>query len=162
MRRDGGRGCVLRPTSRRRAPSLRAPPHLRYVGRLGARQSSAGSVTYVLAYRRVLRQPWIASPRINGTYRKCGGGFAKTGRAKPCPRFARGRFADTGAWTGVLGLDCFARLAMTGEGEALPCPGALRRDIVAKFLFYVVKTTDLLCFVCYNTLIKRGEVFYGS
>ncbi|MDR0936356.1 MAG: hypothetical protein LBM98_06755 [Oscillospiraceae bacterium] len=32
-------------------------------------------------YRRVLRQPWIASPHINGTYRKCGGGFAKTGRA---------------------------------------------------------------------------------
>ncbi|MDR0935308.1 MAG: hypothetical protein LBM98_01350 [Oscillospiraceae bacterium] len=33
----------------------------------------------------VLRQPWIASPHIIGTYRKCGGGFAKTGRAKPCP-----------------------------------------------------------------------------
>ncbi|MDR0935368.1 MAG: hypothetical protein LBM98_01655 [Oscillospiraceae bacterium] len=35
--------------------------------------------------RRCLRQPWIASPRFNVTYRKCGGGFAKTGRAKPCP-----------------------------------------------------------------------------
>ncbi|MDR0935849.1 MAG: hypothetical protein LBM98_04120, partial [Oscillospiraceae bacterium] len=65
-------------------PSLRAPPHLRYVGRLGARQSSAGSVTYGM-YRTILRQPWIASPHFIGTYRKCGGGFAKTGRAKPCP-----------------------------------------------------------------------------
>ncbi|MDR0936135.1 MAG: hypothetical protein LBM98_05570 [Oscillospiraceae bacterium] len=27
----------------------------------------------------VLRQPRIASPRFNGTYRKCGGGFAMTG-----------------------------------------------------------------------------------
>ncbi|MDR0935951.1 MAG: hypothetical protein LBM98_04630 [Oscillospiraceae bacterium] len=36
-------------------------------------------------YRRILRQPWIASPHINGTYRKCGGGFAKTGWAKPSP-----------------------------------------------------------------------------
>ncbi|MDR0936226.1 MAG: hypothetical protein LBM98_06060 [Oscillospiraceae bacterium] len=35
--------------------------------------------------RRCLRQPWIASPHFNGTYRKCGGGFAKTGRGKPCP-----------------------------------------------------------------------------
>ncbi|MDR0935571.1 MAG: hypothetical protein LBM98_02680 [Oscillospiraceae bacterium] len=47
-------------------------------------------------YRRVLRQPWIASPHFIGTYRKCGGGFAKTvrrgrttGRALPCP--LRGR-----------------------------------------------------------------------
>ncbi|MDR0935469.1 MAG: hypothetical protein LBM98_02170 [Oscillospiraceae bacterium] len=37
------------------------------------------------------------------------------------PRTAR-------SWTGGLGLDCFARLAMTGQGEALPCPGAVRRD----------------------------------
>ncbi|MDR0935420.1 MAG: hypothetical protein LBM98_01915 [Oscillospiraceae bacterium] len=36
-----------RLTQRPGAPSLRAPPHLRYVGRIGARQSSAGSVTYV-------------------------------------------------------------------------------------------------------------------
>ncbi|MDR0937305.1 MAG: hypothetical protein LBM98_11555, partial [Oscillospiraceae bacterium] len=36
-------------------------------------------------YRRCLRQPWIASPHITTTYRKCGGGFAKMGRAKPCP-----------------------------------------------------------------------------
>ncbi|MDR0935481.1 MAG: hypothetical protein LBM98_02230 [Oscillospiraceae bacterium] len=34
---------------------------------------------YVPTYRRVLRQPWIASPHINSTYRKCGGGFAMTG-----------------------------------------------------------------------------------
>ncbi|MDR0937414.1 MAG: hypothetical protein LBM98_12125 [Oscillospiraceae bacterium] len=30
-------------------------------------------------YRRVLRQPWIASPHFICTYRKCGGGFAMTG-----------------------------------------------------------------------------------
>ncbi|MDR0935084.1 MAG: hypothetical protein LBM98_00205 [Oscillospiraceae bacterium] len=39
--------------------------------------------------RGCLRQPWIASPRFNGTYRKCSGGFAKTGRGKPCPRALR-------------------------------------------------------------------------
>ncbi|MDR0935726.1 MAG: hypothetical protein LBM98_03480 [Oscillospiraceae bacterium] len=33
-------------------------------------------------YRRCLRQPWIASPHIKGTYRKCGGGFAKTGAGR--------------------------------------------------------------------------------
>ncbi|MDR0937046.1 MAG: hypothetical protein LBM98_10235 [Oscillospiraceae bacterium] len=38
-------------------------------------------------------------------------------------RTAPGR--KTGAWTWVLGLDCFARLAMTGLGFARP--GALRR-----------------------------------
>ncbi|MDR0936014.1 MAG: hypothetical protein LBM98_04950 [Oscillospiraceae bacterium] len=41
------------------------------------------------SYRRIVRQPWIASPRFNGTYRKCSGSFAMTGRAKPCP--LRGR-----------------------------------------------------------------------
>ncbi|MDR0937056.1 MAG: hypothetical protein LBM98_10285 [Oscillospiraceae bacterium] len=35
--------------------------------------------------RGCLRQPWIASPHIIGTYRKCSGGFAKAGRALPCP-----------------------------------------------------------------------------
>ncbi|MDR0935741.1 MAG: hypothetical protein LBM98_03555 [Oscillospiraceae bacterium] len=42
---------------------------------------------YVPTYRRCLRQPWIASPHLMGTYRKCGGGFAMTGRAglKPAP-----------------------------------------------------------------------------
>ncbi|MDR0935370.1 MAG: hypothetical protein LBM98_01665 [Oscillospiraceae bacterium] len=35
--------------------------------------------------RRILRQPWIASPHFIGTYRECGGGFAKTVRALPCP-----------------------------------------------------------------------------
>ncbi|MDR0935804.1 MAG: hypothetical protein LBM98_03880 [Oscillospiraceae bacterium] len=34
------------------------------------------------SYRRILRQPWIASPRFNGTYRKCGGGFAMTVRRR--------------------------------------------------------------------------------
>ncbi|MDR0936184.1 MAG: hypothetical protein LBM98_05820 [Oscillospiraceae bacterium] len=65
------------------------------------------------------------------TYRKCGGGFAKTvrrrahhgqGEALPCPgalrrdggRWTRPRTARV--WTWVLGLDCFARLAMTGKG----------------------------------------------
>ncbi|MDR0936340.1 MAG: hypothetical protein LBM98_06655 [Oscillospiraceae bacterium] len=41
---------------------------------------------YVPTYRRIVRQPWIASPRINGTYRKCGGGFAKTVRRPGAPR----------------------------------------------------------------------------
>ncbi|MDR0935947.1 MAG: hypothetical protein LBM98_04610 [Oscillospiraceae bacterium] len=35
--------------------------------------------------RRCLRQPWSASPQFRVTYRECGGGFAKTGRASPCP-----------------------------------------------------------------------------
>ncbi|MDR0935478.1 MAG: hypothetical protein LBM98_02215 [Oscillospiraceae bacterium] len=35
-----------------------------------------------LTYRRILRQPWIASPRFNVTYRKCGGGFAMTGEGR--------------------------------------------------------------------------------
>ncbi|MDR0935332.1 MAG: hypothetical protein LBM98_01470 [Oscillospiraceae bacterium] len=58
---------------------------MRHVGRLGARQSSAGSITYGLRIVGRVRQPWIASPHINSTYRKCGGGFAKTDRGKPCP-----------------------------------------------------------------------------
>ncbi|MDR0936222.1 MAG: hypothetical protein LBM98_06040 [Oscillospiraceae bacterium] len=41
------------------------------------------------SYRRIVRQPWIALPHIIGTYRKCGGGFAKTGRASPA--LPRGR-----------------------------------------------------------------------
>ncbi|MDR0936510.1 MAG: hypothetical protein LBM98_07525 [Oscillospiraceae bacterium] len=44
---------------------------------------------YIRTYRRILRQPWIASPRFICTYRKSGGGFAMTGRA--CPALSRGR-----------------------------------------------------------------------
>ncbi|MDR0935683.1 MAG: hypothetical protein LBM98_03255 [Oscillospiraceae bacterium] len=81
-----------KPTSTRRArgaPSRRTVIAKHRYARdtysvTGAKQSSAGGITYG-TYRRILRQPWIASPRFNGTYRKCGGGFAKTGRAKPCP-----------------------------------------------------------------------------
>ncbi|MDR0935865.1 MAG: hypothetical protein LBM98_04200 [Oscillospiraceae bacterium] len=57
-------------------------------------------------YRRVLRQPWIASPRFIGTYRKCGGGFAKTGRALPCPVPARcAGTVDGGTSAHGAGLD---------------------------------------------------------
>ncbi|MDR0937208.1 MAG: hypothetical protein LBM98_11050 [Oscillospiraceae bacterium] len=44
---------------------------------------------YVPTYRRILRQPWIASPRFIGTYRKCGGGFAMTVRRDGAPRAGR-------------------------------------------------------------------------
>ncbi|MDR0937070.1 MAG: hypothetical protein LBM98_10355 [Oscillospiraceae bacterium] len=98
---------------------------MRYVGRIGAKQSSAGSVTYVSTYRRIVRQPWIASPHIIGTYRKCGGGFAKTGRASPAPRCAR------------LSARCAAVAAGRGyrrrAGQAPPLQiGASRHDTTRK------------------------------
>ncbi|MDR0936515.1 MAG: hypothetical protein LBM98_07550 [Oscillospiraceae bacterium] len=56
-------------------------------------------------YRRVLRQPWIASPHFIGTYRKCGGGFAKTVRRDGAPRAgqspALSRRNAPGRWTGL-------------------------------------------------------------
>ncbi|MDR0937391.1 MAG: hypothetical protein LBM98_12010 [Oscillospiraceae bacterium] len=76
-----------------------APVSPRYVGRYRCEAIQCRGDN-IRMYRRCLRQPWIASPRFNGTYRKCGGGFAKTVR----------------------------RRAHHGQGAALPCPGALRRD----------------------------------
>ncbi|MDR0936789.1 MAG: hypothetical protein LBM98_08925 [Oscillospiraceae bacterium] len=61
-----------------------APVCPRYVGRYRCEAIQCRGDNYG-TYRRIVRQPWIASPRINVTYRKCGGGFAKTGRALPCP-----------------------------------------------------------------------------
>ncbi|MDR0937132.1 MAG: hypothetical protein LBM98_10665, partial [Oscillospiraceae bacterium] len=61
---------------------------LRYVGRIGARQSSAGSVTYVSA--------------------DCGTGLLRTCNALR-----------------IAGLPV---LRKDGQGKALPCPGAMRRD----------------------------------
>ncbi|MDR0937304.1 MAG: hypothetical protein LBM98_11550, partial [Oscillospiraceae bacterium] len=58
---------------------------MRYVGRLGARQSSAGSVTYVLRIADHYVNPGLLRRITFTTYRKCGGGFAKTGWAKPSP-----------------------------------------------------------------------------
>ncbi|MDR0935647.1 MAG: hypothetical protein LBM98_03070 [Oscillospiraceae bacterium] len=58
---------------------------MRYVGcsRCEAIQCRGDNIR--TTYRRCLRQPWIASPHLMGTYRECGGGFAKTGWAKPSP-----------------------------------------------------------------------------
>ncbi|MDR0936474.1 MAG: hypothetical protein LBM98_07345 [Oscillospiraceae bacterium] len=61
---------------------------MRYVGRIGARQSSAGSVTYVCC------------PPGTGLLRTCN----------------------------VLRIAGFPVLRKDGQGEALPCPGAPRRD----------------------------------
>jgi hypothetical protein len=80
---DGGASCVLRPASYVPAPCAVFAKH-RYAcdtyNVTGAKQSSAGRTTYVPTYLGCLRQPWIASPHINGTYRECGGGFAMTVR----------------------------------------------------------------------------------
>ncbi|MDR0936179.1 MAG: hypothetical protein LBM98_05795 [Oscillospiraceae bacterium] len=58
---------------------------MRYAGRYRREAIQCRERNIRTTYRRILRQPWIASPHIKGTYRKCGGGFAKTGRASPCP-----------------------------------------------------------------------------
>ncbi|MDR0936054.1 MAG: hypothetical protein LBM98_05155 [Oscillospiraceae bacterium] len=58
---------------------------MRYVGRYRCEAIQCRGETIRTTYRRILRQPWIASPHNNSTYRKCGGGFAKTGLASPSP-----------------------------------------------------------------------------
>ncbi|MDR0935714.1 MAG: hypothetical protein LBM98_03415 [Oscillospiraceae bacterium] len=62
-----------------------APVSPRYVGRYRCEAIQCREENIRTTYRRLLRQPWIASPHFNGTYRECGGGFAKTGWAKPSP-----------------------------------------------------------------------------
>ncbi|MDR0937106.1 MAG: hypothetical protein LBM98_10535 [Oscillospiraceae bacterium] len=62
-----------------------APVSPRYVGRYRCEAIQCREDNIRLTYRRIVRQPWIASLRFIGAYRKCGGGFAKTGRALPCP-----------------------------------------------------------------------------
>jgi hypothetical protein len=78
-------GCGVRRGGRSPARHCEAPVSLRYVQcyRCEAIQCRGDNIR--TTYIGCLRQPWIASPHINGTYRKCGGGFAKTGRASPCP-----------------------------------------------------------------------------
>ncbi|MDR0935090.1 MAG: hypothetical protein LBM98_00240 [Oscillospiraceae bacterium] len=58
---------------------------MRYVGRYRCEAIQCREHNIRTTYRRILRQPWIASPHFICTYRECGGGFAMTGRAKPCP-----------------------------------------------------------------------------
>ncbi|MDR0937556.1 MAG: hypothetical protein LBM98_12845 [Oscillospiraceae bacterium] len=89
---DGGCVRARRGAKRGRRQGLpcparhcEAPVSLRYVGRYRCEAIQCRGDNIRLAYRRPLRQPWIASPHIIATYRKCGGGFAKTGRASPCP-----------------------------------------------------------------------------
>ncbi|MDR0936061.1 MAG: hypothetical protein LBM98_05190 [Oscillospiraceae bacterium] len=85
-----------------------APPRPRYVGRYRCEAIQCRGDNIRLAYRTILRQPWIASPRFNSTYRKCGGGFEMTGRAKPCPVPAQcagtvdGATSAHGAWRAGL------------------------------------------------------------
>ncbi|MDR0936590.1 MAG: hypothetical protein LBM98_07925 [Oscillospiraceae bacterium] len=74
-----------------------APVSLRYVQRYRCEAIQCRERNIRLTYRRIVRQPWIASPHIICTYRKCGGGFAKTGWA--CPALSR-RNAP-GRWTWV-------------------------------------------------------------
>ncbi|MDR0935224.1 MAG: hypothetical protein LBM98_00915 [Oscillospiraceae bacterium] len=79
------RGCahVHRPGAVRRL--CEAPVSLRYVQCYRCEAIQCRERNIRPTYRRIVRQPWIASPHIIATYRKCGGGFAKTGRAAPCP-----------------------------------------------------------------------------
>ncbi|MDR0937141.1 MAG: hypothetical protein LBM98_10710, partial [Oscillospiraceae bacterium] len=53
---------------------------MRYVGRYRCEAIQCREDNIRPTYLGCLRQPWIASPHINATYRKCGGGFAKTVR----------------------------------------------------------------------------------
>ncbi|MDR0937380.1 MAG: hypothetical protein LBM98_11955 [Oscillospiraceae bacterium] len=57
---------------------------MRYVVRIGAKQSSAGGTTYgrIAGY---YVNPGLLRRISLTTYRKCGGGFAKTGWATPSP-----------------------------------------------------------------------------
>ncbi|MDR0936172.1 MAG: hypothetical protein LBM98_05760 [Oscillospiraceae bacterium] len=68
-----------------------------------------------LAYRRCLRQPWIASPHIDlrnstmGAFRRPRRtGFAKTGRASPCPVPAH----CAGTVDGVTSAHCAGRAGL--------------------------------------------------
>ncbi|MDR0936111.1 MAG: hypothetical protein LBM98_05450 [Oscillospiraceae bacterium] len=94
MRNDGlDVGAGFKPALPRRnpivTPSLprhcEAPVSPRYVGRYRCEAIQCRERNIRLTYLGWLRQPWIALPHINGTYRKCGGGFAMTGLASPCP-----------------------------------------------------------------------------
>ncbi|MDR0936004.1 MAG: hypothetical protein LBM98_04900 [Oscillospiraceae bacterium] len=84
--------------------------------------------SYVPSYRTILRQPWIASPHNIGTYRKCGGGFAKTVRRDGAPRAGRrpalSRRNAPGRWTEL-------RRAMRGEGGFETRPYELQRTFSA-------------------------------
>ncbi|MDR0936926.1 MAG: hypothetical protein LBM98_09615 [Oscillospiraceae bacterium] len=72
---------------------------MRYVQRIGAKQSSAGGITYGLRIADYYVNPGLLRRISPTTYRKCGGGFAKTvrrrahhGQGKPSPpRTARVR-----------------------------------------------------------------------
>ncbi|MDR0935744.1 MAG: hypothetical protein LBM98_03570 [Oscillospiraceae bacterium] len=57
---------------------------MRYVESIGAKQSSAGGTTYGRIARYYVNPGLLRRISLT-TYRKCGGGFAKTGRALPCP-----------------------------------------------------------------------------
>ncbi|MDR0935901.1 MAG: hypothetical protein LBM98_04380 [Oscillospiraceae bacterium] len=99
MRRYAAHGAGYAPGKRRGGFQTRSPPYQRsarprhceapvsprYVGRYRCEAIQCRGDNIQPTYRKVLRQPWIASPHFIGTYRKCGGGFAKTGRAKPSP-----------------------------------------------------------------------------
>ncbi|MDR0937528.1 MAG: hypothetical protein LBM98_12705 [Oscillospiraceae bacterium] len=67
---------------------MRAAERLRYVELKSAKQSSAGSVTYGLRIVGLYVNPGLLRRVSLTTYRKCGGGFAMTGRAMPCPQQA--------------------------------------------------------------------------
>ncbi|MDR0935068.1 MAG: hypothetical protein LBM98_00125 [Oscillospiraceae bacterium] len=69
--------CALRPGAVRRL--CEAPVRPRYVERYRCEAIQCRGDNIRTTYRRILRQPWIASPHIIATYRKCGGGFAMTG-----------------------------------------------------------------------------------
>ncbi|MDR0936648.1 MAG: hypothetical protein LBM98_08215 [Oscillospiraceae bacterium] len=63
---------------------------MRYVERYRCEAIQCRGDNIRTTYRRILRQPWIASPHNTSTYRKCGGGFAMTDRAcalSPTHRF---------------------------------------------------------------------------
>ncbi|MDR0935328.1 MAG: hypothetical protein LBM98_01450 [Oscillospiraceae bacterium] len=66
---------------------------MRYVGRYRCEAIQCRGRNIRTTYRRILRQPWIASPHIICTYRKCGGGFAMTGEGASLIRGLDGGYA---------------------------------------------------------------------
>ncbi|MDR0937129.1 MAG: hypothetical protein LBM98_10650 [Oscillospiraceae bacterium] len=80
---------------------------MRYVGRYRCEAIQCREDN-IRPYRRVLRQPWIASPHIINYVSQVRRRLRKDGQGQALPR---------------------AVTARCGQGKALPCPGAMRRDV---------------------------------
>ncbi|MDR0935879.1 MAG: hypothetical protein LBM98_04270 [Oscillospiraceae bacterium] len=89
----GFKPALLRGVRRTAHRHCEAPVRSRYAGRYRCEAIQCREENIRLAYRRIVRQPWIASPHIIN-------------------------YVSQVRW----------RLRKDGQGEALPCPGAVRRD----------------------------------